>query len=496
MGRQPDQLKTSHPASETPTRLLPGDLPDTPSPESLPTLHLANGSQSPMQNGSHHEMPIFSPESLNYTSKAAEHWRSSWQDRQYAEAGPAEDVSKGQASVPSPLNAMQHSFVRMRAVILKQKEDKRKVSFGFWITLLIMLCLIGGMGAYIIYSYLPNSSFNAAHIAQPAAGQSPALFIVGAKSSTFKIGQTLYIAGSHFAAHDVITFMLDTTTPIMSNGTPLRAQANAQGAFNVTIKVGKDWPIGDRIIQAVDATANTSSYLNIQIIPAAKPVTNSPNLSIALNGQPLSLLQFTNQVGHADPPSQRITITNTSNAVLQWSASVNTDWLVIEDNNNSGQLAIAEPQTIGIGVVTSGLSATLPNAPYVGQINFIINNNEVLTLRVQLTITVVTPELSFSPSPVVGIAKNGSCLDGTLTLINLGSAVVTWAVNPDSSATSFIQFVSSLGKRAPSGSLNPSGMNGDTVILTLQCTGVKAGQSFHISIYGNGIPASDTVQIE
>jgi hypothetical protein len=447
-------------------------------------------------------MPIFSPESLNYTSKAAEHWRNSWRDRQYAEAGPAEEVSKGQASVSSPLLAMQNSFVRMRSIVIKQKEDKRKVSFGFWVTLLIMLSLIGGMGAYIFYSYLPSSSSSATYISQLISGQSPTLSIVGTTSTTFKIGQALQIAGSHFGSHDTIAFLLDanTTTPIMSSsGSPLQAQANAEGAFEIAMSIGKDWPTGDDTIQAVDSAAHTSSYLGISIIPAAKPVTSSPNLSISMNGQPLSVLTFTNQFGHADPPARRITITNTSGAPLQWTASVSIDqnlgWLVIEDNHNMGQLAIAEPQTIGIGVITTGLSATQPNRPYMGQIDFIINNSEVLTLRVQLTITDAAPELVFSPSQIDGIVnKNGTCQGGaTLTLINLGTTVISWAVNPD--ITGFIRFTSQ-NKALASGTLNPIGKDGDTIVLTLQCAGVVAGQTYRLSIYGNGVPEYATVQIE
>lgn len=474
---------------------MPAALPETPTPDLLKTQLLYNGNNGNSQALQNGAMPLFSPESLAYTSMAAEHWRNSWKDRQYAEAGPAEGVSRGQASVPTPLLAMQNSFVRMRAIVFKQEQATRKVSFGFWVTILLMICMVAGLGAYIFYSYLPNASENAAHTSQPAAGQSPTLRIAGAPSTTVKIGQKLQIAGSNFGPHDAINFLLDATTPITgADGKPLGAQADAQGTFEVTIPITHDWPIGAHSIQAVDSAARQSSYLNIQIIPGAKPVTNSPNLSIMLNGQPIKLLSFAKQVGQPDPAAQRITITNTSAAVLNWTATVTTSWLSIEDNNNLGQLAVSQPLSIGIGVDTSGLGTSPPNQPYKGQVLFTINNNEVLTLPVQLTITDATPELVFSPSPIFATANpNGSCQAGaTLTLINLGSIAMVWTVNPDAKNT--IKLVDNQGKQ--SGELMPSGMDGDTVVLTLSCSGVKKGQPYHISIYGNSSQASDTVIIQ
>jgi hypothetical protein len=115
-------------------------------------LHNGNGANSAANR---EDSPLFSPESFAYTSKAAEHWRNSWRDLQNAEAGPAGDVSKDQASVPAPLAATQNSFIRMRAI--KQKQDAIE-NFGFWVTLFLMICLFGGLGAYIVYSYLPGFS--------------------------------------------------------------------------------------------------------------------------------------------------------------------------------------------------------------------------------------------------------------------------------------------------------------------------------------------------
>ena len=90
------------------------------------------------------------------TSAAAEHWRTSWRNRQRSEAGPAAAVSRGQSSVPEPLMAMQHSLQRIRAITRSQIK-KEGTGLGFWMTLFFMVCIIGILGAYIASTYLPNS---------------------------------------------------------------------------------------------------------------------------------------------------------------------------------------------------------------------------------------------------------------------------------------------------------------------------------------------------
>lgn len=468
----------------------------------MPTNSLQHGITNGAYNQSngrynqvgHQELPIFSPESFAYTSKAAEHWRNSWRDRQYAEAGPAEDVSKGQASVPAPLMAMQNSFVRMRAIINKQKQGTRSTNLGFWVTLILMICLTGGLGTYTIWTFLPNASFGAAHIAQPGASQQASLVLEGTSSTTFIIGQTMHVHGENFGANDPIRILLDTTTPVLS------VSANNQGAFDATIPIGKNWPVGTRIIQAIDDRADMSAFLDIQVNPAASPETSSPNLSITLNGQAIQSLPFSYQIGQPGPGAQRITITNKSDAPLQWSAAAsatnNLSWLMIEDNDIEGQLDISQPHSIGIGVDVTGLRSSPANKPYTGQIVFTINQSEELTLPVQLTIIDATSEMTFSPEPIIAVANSdGTCQPGvTLTLINLGTAVITWSVNPDLKDN--IQFIDNMGKVTESGDLEPSGTIGDTVIVTLRCFAVQKGHQYHVTIFANKLQWSETVIVQ
>ena len=374
------------------------------SPHNMPgnylELHNGNGANSAANR---EDYPLFSPESFAYTSMAAEHWRKSWRDLQNAEAGPAGDVSKGQASVPAPLAARQTSFIRMRAI--KQKQEASEKNFGFWVTLFLMICLIGGLGAYIVYSYLPGLSLGAARTTQPAGAQQPSLTVAGTSTQTFTAGQSLQAHGEHFGANDSIHFLLDSATPILtSGGRELSALADNQGAFDVTIAIGKSWTVGTHIIQALDTHTNQSAYLDIEVNPGGTPVSNakSTDLTFSLDGQAIQQLSFTDQIGQLAPPTQRITFTNTSGAVMQWTAAASTDynlgWLTIVDGDYAGQLDIQQPHSMGISVNAAGLSVTPTGKPaYSGQIVFTINGNEQLTLPVQLTIIDATPEMVFSP---------------------------------------------------------------------------------------------------
>lgn len=87
-------------------------LPDTPPP--APII-------MPDEDKAPPETPSFSQQA---TSEAAERWRRSWRERQRAEAAPALDVPRGQASVPSPLS-QRESMLRLRAVRLSRTKEER-----------------------------------------------------------------------------------------------------------------------------------------------------------------------------------------------------------------------------------------------------------------------------------------------------------------------------------------------------------------------------------
>ncbi len=458
--------------------------------ENMPTGRLPGGVVQARSDMAHPPtLPERSQENLDATRRAAEHWRNSWRDRQRAEAGPIIDVSRGDASVPMPLMSMQNSLVRLRAIVTanKRNQQARGSNLTFWITIIVMICLIGGLGAYVISTYLPNSPFSAAHIAPPQSTAQPALTIQGTQLTTIAPGQTVHLHGEHFGANDSITFLLDTVTPITdAKGKPLTAQTSSNGAFDVSLLVGKDWLAGTRLISAQDSRTGLSAYLYIQVGVPGKPMTTSNKLALSV-----SELKFKAVIGQAYPGQQRVTLTNTSGAVLQWAATAivenNLSWLVIDDNQTSGSLNISGTDSIGISVLPTGLQSS--TTPYKGQIVFTINGKEQLTLPVELQVVNAQAEIIFSPNPLTGIVNtaNGTCKPGTtLTLINLGSVVIVWTLKSDPSVQSHISFLLD-GKSAPSGQLQPSGSAGDTQVLTLQCNNVHAGDTYQSTLYANSL---------
>jgi hypothetical protein len=482
-------------------------LPSMYHPDEQPTSQLSTEFTKGQNSLADEEtMLLLSPESFAATSKAAEHWRKSWRDRQYAEGGPAKDVSRGHAAVPSPLMAMQHSIARIRAIARTNKsgQDSRNTNLRFWITIFLMICIIGGLGAYIAVTFVSNSPLGAGHGAPSANAPQPSLTIQGTSSATFKIGQTIHLYGEHFGINDTINFLLDTTTSIAdASGNKITARTNNLGTFNVAFTISSDWATGSHSIEAIDSSKNQSAFLTIQFIPTGTPETTSTRLAVTSGGKPVQVLTFTAVIGQRNPQPQRINITNTSGTPLKWSAAATSDdslsWLIINDNHTYGQLAISQTDTLLISVNIVGLKSTPKTKPYTGQIVFTIKDAEQLTVPVKLQVAEASPEMVLSPNPIIAqLGPGNTCQPGvTLTLINLGTEVITWAVNPDGNIQNNIKFVNPVnGQLLQSGTLLPSGQQGDTQVLALQCNAIQRGRPYHVSVYANGIPSSEIVIVQ
>ncbi len=492
--RQPEQVVRS---STLPPAHLQSSL------ENLPTARLP-GEIDTNQQGARDVADSFgqSPASIAATSRAAEHWRNSWRDRQRAEAGPATKVSRGQASVPEPLLAMQKSFVRMRAIIMpgrnKQNQQNRATDFRFWMIIFLMVCLIGGLATYVVSTYLPNARL-AATVA-PSGDLPPAtLTIQGSQEVTVTLGQSIQVHGEHFGANDLIAFLFDSTTPITdANGQSLSVQTNSQGTFNTTVSIGSTWTGGAHLIQALDNRTHQSAYLNIQVEMGSTPITNSDKLELVVHGKRItSQLAFNAVVGQPNPNGVRITLTNITATNLRWSvialADDNLGWLTLDKANTLGILGSQGEESIGVSVIANGLQSR--STPYSGRLVFTINGTEQLTLPVQLQVRYSTAEMVVSPNPVVGILDaGGTCQSGlTLTLINLGNDVITWDLKPvNAGDQGLVQFN---GKPEMEGQLNPTGQPGDTMVLNLACTGVHVGQAIPLRVGYNGLSQTISMHI-
>ncbi len=270
---QTGQAPTS-PTTQTPPELLAA----TPHP-----IEIVKGRPQLIHTDEQFQQFEDGAESYVATSVAAEHWRTSWRNRQRSEAGPATEVSRGHSSVPEPLLAMQHSFMRMRAVIAPNRQEEG-ASPGLWIAIVLMLFLIVGVGVYIASTFAPNSD-NAAHSNAPISADTPqpALMIQGTPIASISQGQTLHLHGTNFDAGAPIIFLLDGPTAIAgTDGREISLFASDQGTFDVALPITSIWSPGQHLIQAQDNKNNQSAYLFIRVNPVGTTPTANADLSLSL----------------------------------------------------------------------------------------------------------------------------------------------------------------------------------------------------------------------
>ena len=432
-------------------------------------------------------------ESYLATSVAAEHWRTSWRDRQRNEAGPASYVSRGQSAVPEPLMAMQHSLARMRAILLPQKTT---FNLRFWITLLLMLCILGGLIAFIGTTFHTNADTTSQRFQQSDAPL-PSLSLSGPPSATVKQGQSLALHGENFDIGAPIIFLLDGTLAINgANKRELSVLVSDQGTFDVSIPVPLTWAGGPHVIQAFDNKNEQSAYLNIDVTLAGTAATTSSNLSLSTQH-----VTFHAVVGQQELPEQFVTLTNSNlTSSLQWNAravaNANLTWLDVDNATISGTIPAGASTTVGITVSLTGLQAS--STPYSGNIVFTINQNEQLTLPVTLELGQNSPEIAINPNPLIGVISTtrDSCQpNSTLLLVNLSDEPVSWSLSMDSSTAAHIAFLSG-GKLALQGNLAPAGQPTDNALLTLQCQHIKSGATYRFSILANTVAWPEVVTIQ
>lgn len=433
-------------------------------------------------------------ESFVATSLAAERWRTSWRNRQRTEAGPATIVARGHSPVPEPLLAMQNSLLRMRALI-GQKNGRDRSDPGFWITIILMVCIIGGLGAYIIAMYLPITG-TSIHVNTSLETPLPALTIQGTPLATITQEQMLHLHGEHFHASAHIIFIRDGTTAITgSNDRAISSVASNQGTFNVALPVTPAWSLGNHQIQAQDNISGQSAYLNIQVILPDSTTFSSPDVSLSTPN-----LTFQAVIGQGNPKEQFVTLTNISKSTpLKWTATTQTDgnesWLVIDESTTSGSLNVGGSGRVGIRATITGLKSN--DKPYTGRFLFTINQVQQLTLPVQLYMQDGVAELVISPVHIVSaVSPTNTCLPGAqLTLINISNSRINWKLNMDDTTVQHIQFIYQ-GKLVQQGQLATAGVQGNTQVLTMNCAYVQAGNTFLFTVYANNIPSLVTVSIQ
>ncbi len=416
-----------------------------------------------------------SAESLAATSKAAQHWRQSWLDRQHDEAGPAVGVSRGQAAVPEPLLVMQNSLARMRAIILPKNGTGKNSRLRYWLPVLLLVCLIGGLGIYILSTYtdalLGTSPVSANTNAEPTLTMKNANTSVAA-------GQAIRVHGEHFGSNSAIFFYINGTQLKGADGKSVRAQSNDKGTFDTSVSIPTTQLAGEYVVEARTSTTGQHAFLTLQT--TAGTTTDILKLSTPS-------LTFAAIAGRANPKSQSVTIQNTSNAAVQWSASAMSDnqagWLVLTNGKTSGQLDAGGTDKISVSVATQGLTSD-PKHPYTGEVVFTIVDQGQVMLPVKFTLSDTGAQFIISPNPLVGIQTTpGGCLpDTSITLINLSNAPIDWDAQTDAASQGSITLD---GQQEDKGQLATFYPN-DTKVIKIGCIGVQPDKHYAINVFYNG----------
>ncbi|HTK09667.1 MAG TPA: hypothetical protein VL485_21025 [Ktedonobacteraceae bacterium] len=448
---------------------------------------------------------LYNDPSMMMTSQAAEHWRESWRMRQKAEAGPAIGINRGQAEVPEPLLAMQHSIARMRAVMKTHEKPPVDRSKGraFWLPTILMTCIIVGLIGYVATTF--SNSGSTTSLAAPALH--PNLLVSKTATTTFTAGQDIQVIGDSFSPNSTVTLSLDSAN---ADGQTQGVQSSKTGTISTALTVPSSAQAGSYTLKAVDNKTKAISFLPVHVLPSSTANTTP------LQATGADQLNFTVNTTNPISPVKKITLTNPTDATVTWSVTTfndyvqgdpkkppigtdSTDWLV-SGAHTSGQIAAQGTDELSINADAMNMASTLKGAkPYSGYV--VINTTNAqnqqgqMILKASLTVTPTGNEIIVTPSTtlVVGRTADGNCVNSSITIANLGNTTVSYSVKLEGDATGNFSIGDNQadGKVLPAGStaVDPNHPNApavptDVQVITISCHNVQAGDGlYHIDVY-------------
>ena len=212
------------------------------------------------------------------------------------------------------------------------------------------------------------------------------------------------------------------------------------------------------------------------IVPVTFTVTTAP-LPPAIGASPASF-SFTAQAG-ANPAAQTMTISNTGNGTLSWSASDNAAWLTLSPASGAGN----GPVTLAV------TTATLTAGSYSGLITLSAPGATTVTVPVTFTVTAapVPPAIGASPTSLSFTAQQGggNPTAQTLTISNTGGGTLNWSAS-DSAAWLTLSPASGTGNgavtlTATTGTLTAGSHSGTVTLSATGATSVTVPVTFTVA---------------
>lgn len=224
-----------------------------------------------------------------------------------------------------------------------------------------------------------------------------------------RVGDTLLLSGSGFAAHQVLALTRDAHVNLVdAQSRSVKPATDARGTFQVRVLITNAWSIGVHSLQASEGDHSATTTLTIQA-----GLTGPPRLQLGISRLDLGA-GFPGTLTHKD-----MTLMNAGGGQVRWSAKSNVAWLSL--NPSGGTFA-------GSALVTLTVNrANLPPQAYVGQVVFTQDGGGPLPLYVSMTVDTTpanlvlsTASLAFASSPIQSPAGQ------TIVIQNNGGQALNW----------------------------------------------------------------------
>ena len=155
-------------------------------------------------------------------------------------------------------------------------------------------------------------------------------------------------------------------------------------------------------------------------VQEGSPPPPPPVVPPAIGASPASL-SFAGTQGGANPATQTVSISNTGDGTLSWTATDNVSWLTLSPPSGTGDRAVT------LTVTTAALAA----GSYSATVTLNATGANPVTVPVQFTVATasVPPAIGVSPTSLSFTARQGDANPATQTLSisNIGGGTLTWA---------------------------------------------------------------------
>ena len=278
---------------------------------------------------------------------------------------------------------------------------------------------------------------------------------------------------AHYPGKPVSATLLQALTAQQAGpSSPGSIKVSLAGTFDVALAVDPGWSMGSHTVRATESGNSRSAELIFDIVARLAKLTVTP-----------ANLDF-NQVNKGSKASVEVTISNTGQQSLNWSADTGAAyWLTLD--SGTGTLQPGASQTIQVIADTAHLPVGVSTATIA-----ISSNGGNAQVPVQLEVIkpapVPAPKLDVKPASLdFGQLLAGSQAKQTVTISNLGTRDLNWTADQGN--------VSWLKLDTTSGTIQAGG-NPQVINVTADATNLAAG-TYSATLHVNSNAGKQTIKV-